>query len=1535
MSFACLLAVVASIVPLAAQEGVYFETPRVVQGDGTRFPSFLALNDRLLVAYQETVQLDEESGQFWIAFLRSDSGREWERLETRIGPFVYGGTAIPFAFSALVHQDDTVFVAITTGAEETRVYRSDDRLAGFTPVLSVRTEQTNVAPRLFETGDGSIVLFVNQNLNGRQQIVYLHSADGVSWSDPQPFDDDGRTGFTFLPTHTTIGGRDFVVYQGLNISLRSTYQLYLKESDDGGRTWSASRRITDFVDSTLSNDPELFDNQRAYLATAPDGGRMLLAWERRFQTGSPQVYLRGFDPQGEPDGYLEEVTGRFDLARSPRIAFHNGEPILFWFTNPQGNSRVILGRRTGFRWQTRTLSPVRGEATFAEPIVYRGHLHLVWQRRTGEAGSEIVYAEPDQSVTPPTITPGNFVAGRRSASSAPRFQLVDPSDASGIRGYAYTWSHSPDAPVPQRIAQRVPNRTIVETADEDGAWYLRVRATDFAGNWSEPATIAFVLDTTPPGPIVFPPPSLDENGYLFSNTFQLRWEPPPEEEDLGGYTSRLDYIASLEDGAPDELPSYVLPARVTTIAPTLGADNADNGVWMLSVAAIDAVGNVGPATRVPLRLNKYVPVTRVFDARVSEDPLGRYGIEIIGRGFDSNGSIRQVVLDRDGSPPYDYEFTAWRQEFQVDDDRHISGVLVDEVETGVYRIGLLHPERGMYVAPEVLELRRRGTIKYGDFRPVFQPRYEPVESARWDLGTSDAVFWLVVAVAVAAIVFSSVRLVAIGGEIRRLNLEARALMEGKTRRQIEAGIERIKFMKTKGIGLRSLRIKFMFFVVLLVVAIVVLVAVVLGRDVLNRQERILVSGLQERVELLVEGLVAGARPALQNPQLNLDQLQTLTEQGEVMAEALYVTVSGIDAQGALGAIYGTSDPAIVDITPPGEGEESTDRRIDTDTYIIGISRIQDQIADEIDQLSSALNEQAIRDLGQIPIELERLSQEAQRLILRGAGENEIAAIDEVRTQLLARARVRLAELAGSIRSVPAFNFEELSRDQTSYLFYKPVLDIVQGAGAGFTNYYRGTIRVAVSTQLILDEIDSTRRDIIITTFVIAAGAVVAGILGAYILATIVVIPINRLVDLVTFISETEDKEELHGHGLQMKSGDELNVLANSINQMMEGLAKAAATDKDLRFGKETQKAFIPLEPISDDTKRVSGEFDEPDVYFFGYYEGAKGVSGDYFTYRKLNDRYYAVIKCDVAGKGIPAALIMVQVATIFQDYFRGWSVKRPGFDVSNLILRMNDIIVEQKFKGRFAALTAGIVDADTGTFYTANAGDTTLHVYRTGAGRVEEVKLAGGPAAGVMSREDNPMISYPQHTITMEAGDLLLLFTDGLEEAQRALRLPDFSPLVATEEMLEGEKGAEGVVVGQAFQEFSNERIHEIVAAVKRRGRYTLTRFRDPVADEVLEFDYSTCTNTTRDAVLAVVAAERLFRIYSHPDAGEEDKVRVDRLTNLFLKEHFVQFDRYFSHLVEVQVDPNQPEPEYVTYTHIREDEQFDDITMLAVERKR
>jgi hypothetical protein len=84
-----------------------------------------------------------------------------------------------------------------------------------------------------------------------------------------------------------------------------------------------------------------------------------------------------------------------------------------------------------------------------------------------------------------------------------------------------------------------------------------------------------------------------------------------------------------------------------------------------------------------------------------------------------------------------------------------------------------------------------------------------------------------------------------------------------------------------------------------------------------------------------------------------------------------------------------------------------------------------------------------------------------------------------------------------------------------------------------------------------------------------------------------------------------------------------------------------------------------------------------------------------------------------------------------------------------------------------------------------------------------------------------------------------------------------------------------------------------------------------------------------KEAVLAVVSAEKVFRVVLDPTAGDGNRVEVDAKIDAFLKKHFIQYQRYFAHRLE-----GQPDDAYVQFSHLVEDEQRDDLTILVVRRK-
>ena len=114
------------------------------------------------------------------------------------------------------------------------------------------------------------------------------------------------------------------------------------------------------------------------------------------------------------------------------------------------------------------------------------------------------------------------------------------------------------------------------------------------------------------------------------------------------------------------------------------------------------------------------------------------------------------------------------------------------------------------------------------------------------------------------------------------------------------------------------------------------------------------------------------------------------------------------------------------------------------------------------------------------------------------------------------------------------------------------------------------------------------------------------------------------------------------------------------------------------------------------------------------------------------------------------------------------------------------------------------------------------------------------------------------------------------------------------------------------------------------RKSYRLSKYHNPIENEELVFDFSSCEGTIEEVVIAMVAVEKVFRMYPDPSAGAQDVVVVDTKIAEFLEKHFVQYQNYFHHPVEEKTD----QPEYVRFSHIKEDEQYDDLTVLGIKKK-
>jgi hypothetical protein len=290
---------------------------------------------------------------------------------------------------------------------------------------------------------------------------------------------------------------------------------------------------------------------------------------------------------------------------------------------------------------------------------------------------------------------------------------------------------------------------------------------------------------------------------------------------------------------------------------------------------------------------------------------------------------------------------------------------------------------------------------------------------------------------------------------------------------------------------------------------------------------------------------------------------------------------------------------------------------------------------------------------------------------------------------------------------------------------------------------------------------------------------------------------------------------------------------------------------------------------------------------------------------------------------------MIQVATMFLNYFKQWKPNAKGMQIEEVVYQINEFIETLAFKGRFAAFTLCLFDSETGVARFCNAGDNVVHLYDASEGRLKAITLPTTPATGVLP---NFMIEstggYKVQTLTIDKGDILLLYTDGIEEAKRKFRDRNFKEILCTEGPTDTPH--ENHTSGQADEEMTPERVEAIINAVMAREVYTLKKYHNPDGDETeLQFDFSNCEGRVEDVIMAMVSAEKMFRCYKDPNAGEDSRVLVDKKVDEFLKNHFLQYRRYCAHTREF------PENEaYMYYTHVKEDEQYDDLTILGIKRK-
>ena len=217
---------------------------------------------------------------------------------------------------------------------------------------------------------------------------------------------------------------------------------------------------------------------------------------------------------------------------------------------------------------------------------------------------------------------------------------------------------------------------------------------------------------------------------------------------------------------------------------------------------------------------------------------------------------------------------------------------------------------------------------------------------------------------------------------------------------------------------------------------------------------------------------------------------------------------------------------------------------------------------------------------------------------------------------------------------------------------------------------------------------------------------------------------------------------------EFNPGDQrlLSIIAFQSAQIIENARLAGKEkelqemEKDLMVAREIQINLLP---------KVMPEVSGFDIY--GASIPSKQVGGDYFDFIKLPNEHLGVVIGDVSGKGTPAAFLMANLQATIRS--QALSSGEPKVLVKN----SNSLLNQSMEQGKFVTLVYGRLNPSDKSFSYVNAGHNSPYLFSNG--RVEELK-AGGLILGVM-----PGVEYQQGSVSLKPKDLLVLFTDGVTEA--------------------------------------------------------------------------------------------------------------------------------------------------------------------------
>lgn len=222
-----------------------------------------------------------------------------------------------------------------------------------------------------------------------------------------------------------------------------------------------------------------------------------------------------------------------------------------------------------------------------------------------------------------------------------------------------------------------------------------------------------------------------------------------------------------------------------------------------------------------------------------------------------------------------------------------------------------------------------------------------------------------------------------------------------------------------------------------------------------------------------------------------------------------------------------------------------------------------------------------------------------------------------------------------------------------------------------------------------------------------------------------------------------DEDELRF--LQLMSNQAAIAIENA--RLYQERVQHQRLEDELAVGQQIQISMLPEScPIV------------PGWDFCSIYRPARLVGGDFYDFIQLSrsPNRLGMVIADVAGKGVPAALLMALSRTVIR------TVAFNGYGPAEALERANRLLMNDSHSKLFLTAFYATLDMDTGLLTYTSAGHNWPIWLRAAGGDCQELR-ARGIVLGVMEE-----ISLEEHTVQLAPGDALIFYTDGVTEAMNA-----------------------------------------------------------------------------------------------------------------------------------------------------------------------